>query len=76
MLNINEKLRLRILKSEFLKQCSINVGTYEVFYFVSLTSVRLRYPVTVFVSLIVLVSVTKHVSLDILFNVQISGKCG
>jgi len=76
MLNIYEKLRLRIVKSEFLKQCSINVGTYEVFYFVSLTSVRLRYPVTVFVSLIVLVSVTKHVSLDILFNVQISGKCG
>lgn len=61
MLNIYEKLRLRIVKSEFVKQCIINAGTFEV----SLMSVRLYYPVTVFG---VLVSVTKHVSLDILFN--------
>jgi hypothetical protein len=48
MLNIYEELRLRNVKSEFVKQCSINVGTFEVFYFVSLTSVRLYYPLTVF----------------------------
>jgi len=48
MLNIYEKLRLRIMKSEFVKQCSINVGTFEVSYSVSLTSVRLYYPLTVF----------------------------
>ena len=37
MLNIYEKWRLSIVKSEFVKQCSINIGTFEV-SFVSLTS--------------------------------------
>jgi hypothetical protein len=68
MLNIYEKLRMRIVKSEFVKQCSINVGIFEVSFFVLLTSVQLYYPVTVLVSLIVLVSVTKLVSLDVLLN--------
>ena len=68
MLNIYEKLRLRIMNSEFVKRCSINLGAFEVSYFVSPTSVRLYYPVTVFGSIIVLVSVTKHVSLDMLLN--------